>query len=296
MGENFAGLGHQNLVEHCRQSTRWCVGGQLHEAAGVMLFTAGPALWVDSTGAFRLDPQTDPGAVVEQADELFSASGRDYFVKVRDSGPDDDLRDACKQAGLISFSWSEPEMVCASRVAEMPMPPNLTLRVVATKEQVDDFVAVSADAYADQGTTPENVAAAFSRPDELLASRDLITLVAYLDGQPVATGHMLLSHDIAGIYWVGTIRAARGRGIGETVSRALTNGGFDRGARAVTLQATGMAEHMYRRIGYETPFCYETYLRLWARRRRQRPSRPVGTARTIVQPIASRNDEDKRSL
>ena len=36
--------------------------------------------------------------------------------------------------------------------------------------------------------------------------------VAYLDGAPVSVAQILLSHGIAGVYWVGSLEAARGRG------------------------------------------------------------------------------------
>jgi GNAT superfamily N-acetyltransferase len=268
--EDLPRRGHENLIEHCRLSTLWGADGQLHEVGGVMLFSTGTSASMNATGAFRLDPAIDGRSVVERADDFFGSTGRDYFVKVRDTGEDDDLRAACQETGFISFGWEEPEMACTAPLADRALPANVTLQAVTTVGQVEEFIRVSGDAYANQGATAESVASAFSRPDSLLAGSELVTLVAYEGEQPMATGHLLVSHGVGGIYWVGTTQAARGRGFGTTISRALTNGAFERGAGACTLQATAMAEQMYRQIGYEELFRYTTYVRAWARKRRRR--------------------------
>jgi len=78
----------------------------------------------------------------------------------------------------------------------------------------------------------------------------------------VAAAQTLLSHGIAGVYWVGTVEGARSRGLGEAVTRAVTNAAFDRGATANSLQASPMGEPIYRRMGYEEIYRYTTYTRL----------------------------------
>ena len=72
---------------------------------------------------------------------------------------------------------------------------------------------------------------------------------------------MSFSHGIAGIYAVGTTEAARGRGLAELVTRAVTNIGFDGGAPLVTLQASPMGESIYHRLGYRELYRYVTHSR-----------------------------------
>jgi GNAT superfamily N-acetyltransferase len=60
----------------------------------------------------------------------------------------------------------------------------------------------------------------------------------------------VVTHGVAGIYWVGTTPAARGRGLAELCARAADNAGFDLGARITSLQASVMGEPVYRRMGY----------------------------------------------
>jgi ribosomal protein S18 acetylase RimI-like enzyme len=75
-------------------------------------------------------------------------------------------------------------------------------------------------------------------------------VLALLDGQPAAGAHLLCSHGMAGVYYVGTLEAARGRGLGELVTATVTNRAFERGAPFVGLQASPMGEPIYRRMGY----------------------------------------------
>ena len=64
------------------------------------------------------------------------------------------------------------------------------------------------------------------------------------------------------MYFVGTVEAARGLGIGELVTRAVTDRAFDLGAAAVTLQASPMGEAIYARMGYVAAYRYSTLLHL----------------------------------
>ena len=76
-------------------------------------------------------------------------------------------------------------------------------------------------------------------------------------GVPVAAAMTLLSHGIAGVYWVATLASVRGQGLADVVTRAVTNRGFERGALVNTLQASPMGESIYVRMGYEE--LYRTY-------------------------------------
>lgn len=84
--------------------------------------------------------------------------------------------------------------------------------------------------------------------------------LADLDGEPVGVAMTIVSHGIAGIYWVGSLAEARGRGIGRAVTAAATNAGFELGAELASLQASPMGEPVYRAMGYETIYSYRLLL------------------------------------
>jgi hypothetical protein len=259
--DEVAQLGHANLVAFSRESALWGEGGEFREEAGVLLFATGSWIPINCNGAFRLDPDVAAEEVVERADNFFDELGRGYCVKVRDTGDDDDLRAACQAAGLEKFRSGEPQMVLNAPLPDVSPAPGVELRIVTTEAQVVDFSRVNEDAYAIYGMPPDQVAALFSRPANMLACADAISVVAYRDGEPLSAAQVYLSHGIAGVYWVGTVSAARGKGLAESVTRVVGNMAFDRGARFSTLQASTMGEPVYRRMGYVELYRYEDYVR-----------------------------------
>jgi GNAT superfamily N-acetyltransferase len=75
--------------------------------------------------------------------------------------------------------------------------------------------------------------------------------VGFLGDTPVSTTSVLMAGDLAGIYNVATIPAARGRGVGRAVTLAAMEHGKERGAVKAVLQSSEMGYPVYRSIGYE---------------------------------------------
>ena len=71
---------------------------------------------------------------------------------------------------------------------------------------------------------------------------------------------LIFSHTIAGIYWVGTVSDARGKGLAETCVRAVTNEAFRRGAPLVVLQASKFGAPVYQRMGFTEFTRYPWYM------------------------------------
>ena len=136
-------------------------------------------------------------------------------------------------------------------MAEPAVPADVDVRWVDDESGVADFFAVGAAAYTSVGL-PEHVAIEAMRDPARFLEPHIHAVLASLDGVPVAGAMTLLSHGIAGVYWVATLDSARGRGLADLVTRLVTNRGFDLGAAVNTLQASPMGEAIYRRMGYET--------------------------------------------
>jgi hypothetical protein len=77
-----------------------------------------------------------------------------------------------------------------------------------------------------------------------------------MDDEPVAIAMTIVTDRVAGIYWVGSVERARGRGLGRALTAAATNAGFDLGADFASLQASVMGEPIYRAMGFEAIYDY----------------------------------------
>jgi GNAT superfamily N-acetyltransferase len=78
----------------------------------------------------------------------------------------------------------------------------------------------------------------------------------------IATSELFVSHGVAGIYWVSTVEQHRGQGIGAALTAAALRAGRDCGLRVATLQASGLGQPVYRRLGFKTVSQYR-HLMLW---------------------------------
>lgn len=104
--------------------------------------------------------------------------------------------------------------------------------------------------------------AAQMRALTLLRPRRVWHFAAYQDNRPV--GHSVLNLTtgrlgVAGIYNVGVIPPARNRGIGAAITLAACRFAQTLGCRHAVLNATGMGERVYRRIGFESLGCGMTW-------------------------------------
>ncbi len=194
--------------------------------------------------------------MLARADEFFGDRG---YTLVTHPDHDEDLPAHAEAEGLWAFG-SSPEMVCRQRLTDVERTDGIVLRRATDEAGIADFVAVGSAAYPSLGMPDTAMGEAIDRFDRVLEPH-IAVVVAYDHDEPVAAAQALLSHGIAGVYWVGTLEAARGKGLGEAVCRWVTNWAFDQGAAAQTLQASTMGESIYDRMGYETIYRYTSWYR-----------------------------------
>jgi predicted GNAT family acetyltransferase len=97
-----------------------------------------------------------------------------------------------------------------------------------------------------------------------LASPRIVTALAFLGGEPVATAHTIRSDGLAGaallLGGVGVVPAVRTRGIGGHVSWWLLRRGFAGGAAFAHLHAdTPAAARVYARLGFADAGALDIY-------------------------------------
>lgn len=75
--------------------------------------------------------------------------------------------------------------------------------------------------------------------------------LGYYKGKPVAVSLVFYSRGVAGIYAVGNIEKARGRGIGTAITLAAATEPKEKGYEIVILHASEMGYNVYKRMGFE---------------------------------------------
>jgi ribosomal protein S18 acetylase RimI-like enzyme len=249
---------HLNLVESSRRLFELDSGVEVEDGDG-WTFAAGRANHpVISNAAFRRDDRVAADELLERARSFFGSRGRGFAVWARaGEAADRDLIAACESDGLRNV-FEMPEMVLIGPVEERPTPDGFELGRVASAEDAADYWRVASSSYASIGFPPE-VFAYYDDADGLFADR-IAAFLARRDGRPAAIAMTIVSHGVAGIYWVGCTEEARGRGLGWSVTAAAVDAGFEMGAELASLQASPMGESLYRRMGFEAIYDYRLYL------------------------------------
>jgi hypothetical protein len=233
-------------------------------AGGIVVDEDGLTCWLGAhplpalvNAAVRTDPAVPPADVLARASRFFAAHRRGFSVMLAGAA-DVDLAPACEAAGLVLMG-SSPGMVLERRLPDASPPAGVTIRIVANDADAAAFARIGGDAYATLGMPPDCGPAILGRLAVMRAPH-IVSVLASVDGTPAAGAMVILTHGVGGVYWVGTTPAARGRGLGELVTRVVGNIGFDMGARVVVLQASRMGDPIYRRMGYREVTRYDCWV------------------------------------
>ncbi len=251
-------LSDLNLAESYRELARRG-GGTVLDEDGLLLFAGAHPLPFLVNGVMRTGAGPPADEVLARASSFFGARARGFTVNVR-AHADADLEAAATAAGYTRLG-EPPAMVLERRLPDRDPPPGVTVRQVATPEDAAAFALVNGEAYATYGMPRDVTPVLFERLDVLRAPH-IASFVARVGDAPAAAAMVIVTHAVAGIYWVGTRPEMRGRGLAELVTRTATNAGFDRGSRIASLQASVMGEPVYRRMGYVEVTRYPNLTRL----------------------------------
>lgn len=230
-----------NEQELWREMVRWS-GGRIVEQGGVLL-GSGPSAYLRV--AMRSDPGVDGASVVARAIEFFGAGPAGFIVLVR--RPDDEDIERAALADGFRAGWTEQPMALTAAPEASEIPDDIEVRVVADESAVVDYGRVVALANDDPG---EHERAPLLFHDETILAPHIAAFVAYMGTEPVACAMTLLSHRVAGVFYVATAPHARRRGLGDALTRIAARAGFEMGAEAAWLGASEMGAGLYRRIGF----------------------------------------------
>ena len=219
-----------NEQELWREMVRWS-GGRIVEERGVLL-VSGPSAYLRV--AIRTDPGVGGSTVMATATEFFAAEPGGFLVLVRQ--PDDEDIERAALAQGFRAGWAERPMALTAAPVSRDVPDDIDVRRVADERAVVDYGRVVALANDDPG---ERERAPLLFHDETIVAPHIAAFVAYLGAEPVACAMTLVSHRVAGVFYVATVEHARRRGLGDALTRIAARAGFEMGAG------------LYRRIGFQ---------------------------------------------
>jgi GNAT superfamily N-acetyltransferase len=221
------------------------------EHDGLLLLSSGVPFGLFNP-AFAVDDVADPERAVDDVQRHYASIGMPFAFLFRDEAAPG-LSAACERAGLTEH-WRMPLMVLDPIPTEAAAPPPGLDIVVVDGSTIEAYGEVLASAF---GMPPELVSAVLG-PD-LLGVAGFTGFLGLMGGAPVATSALYRSEDTAGVYNVGTVAAARGKGIGAALTWAAAHAGREAGAARSILQASEMGEPVYTRMGYATPARYRQF-------------------------------------
>lgn len=242
-------LADLNLAEVARIHHRWQPAARLVEADGLLCHQGTvpiPAPFQNCV--LRTDPALPASEALDRTEAFFGGASSPCAVHTS-SRRDADLEALLPQRGFVCQSN------LAAMVAEQPLmlttiEPTWQLTLAASHDDLAEFIHVCAQAYASLGLPSVLTPSYFVQRDGLLAPDVSIVLARQAGGHAVAAAMALHTGEMAGLYWVGTLPEGRGAGLAAACTAMATNLAFERGACAVTLQASHMGEGIYRRLGY----------------------------------------------
>jgi len=180
-----------------------------------------------------------------------------------------DLGERLERAGIGEIATG-PAMAMDLRAlpADAAPPPGVSIEGVTDAAGLREYLDVLA---AEPGAPDEpdlfpagTVEAILGHTGPRLASEPVpMRYLARLEGRAVATSRLSLAGGSAGIYAVGTLPEARGRGIGRAMTLAPLRAARDMGYRIGTLQSTDAGYRVYQAIGFIEVFRYAIHVGGW---------------------------------
>jgi ribosomal protein S18 acetylase RimI-like enzyme len=252
-------LSDLNLAEYLRETARWNKGGEVHEKDDLLL-TMGISRFPTTSAAMNLSnaKYDDAREVWERVRSFYRERKTPFCIHIRRHA-DAALEALCLSEKMAVVSDS-PGMITERTLPASMLPAGVEIRRIDGVEGVVDFRAITIASFESLGMPAFVGEKIFATPERLLQPH-IDMVAAYDQGLPVSAAMVIHSHSIAGIYWVGTVPAARGRGLGEACVSEVANEALRRGAAFVVLQATKSGAPLYRRMGFEEITRYPWYMR-----------------------------------
>jgi predicted GNAT family N-acyltransferase len=130
--------------------------------------------------------------------------------------------------------------------------PSLITKHVQSELELEHALSVRRQVFIEEQAVPESIER--DGFDQWLPNRsDVLHVVGYLNGEPVAAGRVVLKmsgYDYPKIGRIAVLKSARGQGFGVQVMDCIHGLSAEQGVEVVTLSAQCHAVPFYRSLGY----------------------------------------------
>lgn len=251
-------LADLNLVEFWRVSAKWIPRTKIVETDGDVFIDSG----IDFPGcsfAFNLSEETveRPAEFITRAKKFFRGRKKGFSLLLR-GHCDQPFLKYCQEQNMFLVA-DGPGMVLDVKASGGDMPDGADLHWVNSQQELQSYREVVSEAFLDLLFHREVSEMYFADAQRVLNPFSVMAVV-YYQGQPACAAMAMLSHGIAGVYWVGTCKAARGRGLAKFCVQEVSNAAFDMGARKIVLQASKFGVPVYLKIGYRIFTSYPHFI------------------------------------
>jgi len=203
---------------------------------------------------FLKPPYADVVATAETVRDYFVARELPFKVQLRGAEARARAR-ALEARGWHAQPDPTPGMTLALDATPPPVPIGLVIQEV---RGTDELVAFRDVAFQSFGYPL--AAAPLFLTERFLGLPGVRLFAGRRDGRVVATSMLVATGAVAGIYWVGTLEAERGRGYGQALTWAAAAAGREQGCRVASLQASKLGRPVYAAMGFSHVLDYESLL------------------------------------
>lgn len=179
-----------------------------------------------------------------------SLLGQPFFWWTGPQSAPEDIDDRLEAAGLRPAGRDSPgmAMALADIDEQQAAPEGVIVEQTHGERELEQWGRVFCAAH----DLPPSAADAWLDAARRLGFRELPWehWVATIDGDPVGVGMSHVGGGVIGLYGIGTLPAARRRGVGSALTLVPMLGGRSDGIRAAILHATPEGEGLYLRLGF----------------------------------------------
>jgi GNAT superfamily N-acetyltransferase len=148
----------------------------------------------------------------------------------------------------------EPALVLPSLPATLEVPPRLDIRRIDDEPGLHAFLETLSEGFETSRDIPETF-----WTSACIRDPDIVFLLGYCAGQPVATAVLGRIGQIATIHGIATVAPFRRRGFGRALTWTAARAGAELGCTVAALRAMGVSLEMYRKMGFVHVCNHRTY-------------------------------------